>query len=109
MLEEAGMRIDRAPLPRGARPPGPGASSGADATRSSAVTPVGPCGAGIFRHVWIPPRPVSPPGRRSEGARQMTPRLEYRDGVRRAYPDVYSPEAVRALEALAPFNRDRRE
>ena len=38
----------------------------------------------------------------------MTQRLEYREGVRRAYPDVYSPEAVRALEALAPFNRDRR-
>src|ERR1044071_6425192 len=42
-------------------------------------------------------------------ASPMTQRLEYRDGVRRAYPDVYSPEALRALEALAPLNRDRRE
>ena len=39
----------------------------------------------------------------------MTQRLEFRDGVRRAYPDVYTPEALRALEALAPLNRDRRE
>src|ERR1041385_4113855 len=39
----------------------------------------------------------------------MTLRLEYREGVRRAYPDVYTSEALLALAALAPLNRDRRE
>ena len=39
----------------------------------------------------------------------MTGRLEYRHGVLDAYPDVYSPEARDALDALAPLNRDRRE
>jgi malate synthase len=39
----------------------------------------------------------------------MTQRLEYREGVRRAYPDVYTSEALLALTALAPLNRDRRE
>ncbi|MBK6315009.1 MAG: malate synthase [Blastocatellia bacterium] len=38
----------------------------------------------------------------------MTRSLEFRDGVLRAYPDVYTPPAIDALEALAPFNRDRR-
>lgn len=33
--------------------------------------------------------------------------LEFRAGVRNAYPDVYTPEAVAAIEALAPLNRDR--
>jgi malate synthase len=38
----------------------------------------------------------------------MTGRLEYRGGVLEAYPEVYTPAARRALEALAPLNRDRR-
>ena len=39
----------------------------------------------------------------------MTSRLEYRDGVLQAYPEVYTPVALKALEALAPLNHDRRE
>ena len=39
----------------------------------------------------------------------MTRRLDYRDGVLKAYPDVYNPAALKALEVLAPLNRDRRE
>lgn len=39
----------------------------------------------------------------------MTRRLDYRDSVLKAYPDVYSPAALEALEALAPLNRDRHE
>lgn len=39
----------------------------------------------------------------------MTRRLDYRSGLREAYSDVYTPDALDALEALAPFNRDRRE
>ncbi len=39
----------------------------------------------------------------------MTSRLEYRDGVLKAYPEVYTPAALEALEALAPLNRDRRD
>ncbi|MBX3415668.1 MAG: hypothetical protein KF708_23485 [Pirellulales bacterium] len=35
--------------------------------------------------------------------------LEYRHDVREAYPDVYTPEAVAALAALAPLNAARRE
>src|ERR1041384_809064 len=38
----------------------------------------------------------------------MTPRLDYRSGVLEEYPDVYSPAALEALEALAHLNRDRR-
>ncbi len=30
----------------------------------------------------------------------MTTPLEFRDAVLSAYPDVYTPEAIRALEAL---------
>jgi malate synthase len=36
-------------------------------------------------------------------------RLEYRAGVREAYPDLFTGAALAALEALAPFNRDRLE
>ena len=39
----------------------------------------------------------------------MTRRLDYRDGVLKAYPEVYTPAALEALEVLAPLNRDRRE
>jgi len=39
----------------------------------------------------------------------MTARLDYRDSVVKAYPEVYSEAALEALEALAPLNRDRRE
>ncbi len=34
-------------------------------------------------------------------------RLEWRESVLREYPDVWTPEAVAACEALAPLNRDR--
>ena len=39
----------------------------------------------------------------------MTRRLDYRSSVLKAYPDVYTPEALEALEVLAPLNRERRE
>ncbi len=39
----------------------------------------------------------------------MARSLEFRDGVLRAYPDVYSPAALSALEALVPFDGDRRQ
>jgi malate synthase len=39
----------------------------------------------------------------------MTRRLDYRNSVLKAYPDVYTPAALEALEVLAPLNRDRRE
>ncbi len=39
----------------------------------------------------------------------MTRRLDYRDGVLKAYPEVYTPAALEALQVLAPLNRDRRE
>src|SRR5688500_7351779 len=39
----------------------------------------------------------------------MTRRLASRSGVLDAYPEVFSPAALQALEALAPLNRPRRE
>ncbi|MCM2316861.1 MAG: malate synthase [Thermoanaerobaculia bacterium] len=39
----------------------------------------------------------------------MTRLLDYRTGVLDAYADIYTPVALKALEALAPLNRDRRE
>jgi malate synthase len=39
----------------------------------------------------------------------VTPRLEFRTGVLQGYEDVYTPEVRRALSALAPLNRERRE
>jgi malate synthase len=39
----------------------------------------------------------------------MTRLLDYRNGVLDAYPDVYTPAVLGALEALAPLNRDRIE
>ena len=36
-----------------------------------------------------------------------TSRVEYRSGIRERYPDVLTGPVVDALEALAPFNRDR--
>jgi malate synthase len=39
----------------------------------------------------------------------MIRRLDYRDSVIKAYPEVYTPAALEALEVLAPLNRDRRE
>jgi malate synthase len=35
--------------------------------------------------------------------------LDFRTTVRSDYDDVYTPDAVRALEALAPFDADRRQ
>jgi malate synthase len=39
----------------------------------------------------------------------MTRRLDYRDSVLNAYPEVYSPAALEALDVLAPLNRDQHE
>src|SRR4029450_10037078 len=39
----------------------------------------------------------------------MTRRLDYRDSVLKAYPEVYSPAALEALDVLAPLNRDQHE
>ena len=39
----------------------------------------------------------------------MARRLDYRNGVLNAYPEVYTPAAIEALEVLAPLNHDRRE
>ena len=39
----------------------------------------------------------------------MTRRLDYRNSVLKAYPEVYTPAAMEALEVLAPLNPDRRE
>ncbi|HJW43874.1 MAG TPA: hypothetical protein VJ463_05435 [Geothrix sp.] len=39
----------------------------------------------------------------------MTMSLEFRSGILAAYPDVYTPEALRALEALAPLDAKRRD
>ena len=39
----------------------------------------------------------------------MTRRLDYRDSVLKAYPEVYSPAALEALEVLAPLNREQHE
>jgi malate synthase len=39
----------------------------------------------------------------------MTQRLDYRNSVLKAYPDVYTPAALEAMEVLTPLNRDRRE
>ena len=35
--------------------------------------------------------------------------LAFRPGVREAYPDVYTPEALAALDAMAPWNTPRNE
>jgi len=35
--------------------------------------------------------------------------LEFREHLLHAYPDVYTPEALSAMEALASFNRERRQ
>jgi malate synthase len=39
----------------------------------------------------------------------MTWKLDYRNSVLKAYPEVYTPAALEALEVLEPLNRDRRE
>ena len=39
----------------------------------------------------------------------MTRRLDYREGVVPAYPEVYTAAAMQAMEALASLNRERRE
>ena len=39
----------------------------------------------------------------------MTSILEFRPGLLAAYPEVFTPEALAALEALAPFNERRLE
>ena len=41
--------------------------------------------------------------------KQMIRRLDYRNSVLKAYPEVYTPAALEALEVLTPLNRDRRE
>jgi hypothetical protein len=39
----------------------------------------------------------------------MTRGLDCRNGVLKAYSEVYTPAAIEALEVLAPLNHDRRE
>src|SRR4030095_12893604 len=39
----------------------------------------------------------------------MTRRLDYHESILKAYPEVYSPAALDALEVLAPLNRDQHE
>jgi len=39
----------------------------------------------------------------------MTMTLDFRDAVLSSYPDIYTPEAIRALETLAPLDDRRRE
>lgn len=39
----------------------------------------------------------------------MSRRLDYREGVVSAYPEVYTAATMQAMEALAPLNRERRE
>ena len=41
--------------------------------------------------------------------RASSDRLRFRDGILQHYPDVLTPEAIDALEALAGFNRERRQ
>ena len=38
-----------------------------------------------------------------------TGRMRWREGLVQSYPDVLTAEGLEALEALAGFNRDRRE
>jgi malate synthase len=38
----------------------------------------------------------------------MPDRLEFRDGLRATWPDLFTSEVIESLEALAPLNRDRR-
>jgi malate synthase len=40
--------------------------------------------------------------------RPMPDRLELRKGLRAEWPDLFTPEVIESLEALAPLNRDRR-
>jgi malate synthase len=40
--------------------------------------------------------------------RRMPDRLEFRDGLRATWPDLFTSEVIESLEALAPLNRDRR-
>ena len=40
-------------------------------------------------------------------AKVLTTSVGYRPGIRERYPDVYTPQALAAIGALAPFNRDR--
>ncbi len=39
----------------------------------------------------------------------MTRKLDYRNSVLKAYPDVYTPAALEAMEVLTPLNHDRQE
>ncbi len=45
----------------------------------------------------------------SSDLRRIPPNLQIRDGLLRRFPDVYTPEALAALEALAPLDAVRRE
>ena len=50
--------------------------------------------------------PTDPNTRRDDPATARSRRLQIRDDLHRAYHDVYTPEALAALEALAGYNRD---
>ena len=51
----------------------------------------------------------SPPARKSKSAARSrgTSALEIRKGVERDYADIFTPEAMAALAALAKFNSER--
>ena len=53
------------------------------------------------------PTDPSPAPQALAGAADRPP-LEFRAGVQAAYPDLYTPEALAALDALAGFDDDRR-
>ncbi len=50
--------------------------------------------------------PTDPNSRRDDPATARSRRLQIRDDLHRAYHDIYTPEALAALEALAGYNRD---
>ena len=50
--------------------------------------------------------PTDPNTRRDDPATARSRRLQIRDDLHRAYHDIYTPEALAALEALAGYNRD---
>ncbi len=41
--------------------------------------------------------------------KQMNQNLQIRNNLLELYPDIYTPEALSSLAALAPFNKDIRE
>jgi malate synthase len=50
--------------------------------------------------------PTGPDTHRARPASALSRGLQIRDDLQRTYDDVYTPEAIAALEALAQYNRD---